>query len=825
MNTINGSMDSINNIKKVRCGRYSVDLTDKGRFTDFDDGFIKITGYTPEQLKSSVTFYDLIPPEDYDDYMQQIEIIKENGGGTLEHRLLCADGSRINIICMGDGFSPDENGRINASCTICDTSDKLKLLNENLRSKREIEKLMEIIPGGIALYKLEDSVPTIIKASEEYYSILGIPQNEEPLTIAYRLTKIDREAMIKKMIDCSKTRKPFRHDVKLNINGERRWASYNASPFESDFGGDALIYCTLVDITNEKENHRKLVKQSLCFNMISEYTEEIFFDYDAEKDTFSITTENNGSPDDNKSYKDFLKNHVGEMLLYPDDKEVYYHAWETALSEPCNGKVDYRRCNSNGQFKWLRMVYVSTSDEGNEVSNVYGMIYSIENVKSMKSKIDADRKEIERLSSTDPITGLYNRNAFKTLAAKKLKEIYNKDECFAIGYSDINDFSYVNENFGYEAGDQMLYDFAEVIRSCEITVVGCRIYSDYFVTLYKAQDRETLIEEIKNRNTKFSSIQKGKYPMSNIQISCGMYFIRSADDDITIAIDNANLARRSVKGTSDIPCGVYTERMRTKRSHEQAIASEVQSALARGQIELFLQPKFDLNSREIIGAEALSRWKNSDGSYKLPYEFIDVLENVGYITQVDLYIYEQALKCLARWKQEGKKLVPISVNFSRKHNNNPSFVNKVISLADFYKVDRSLIEIEVTESCFMQDVKNLFSNMRRLRDNGFKIDIDDFGTGYSSLSVLIDAPVDIVKVDKVFIDNIDVDERSRDYVNQICSLINSTQKEIIFEGVETEEQAQILSKSGHTMAQGWLFDKAISIDEFDQKYLKQTSTN
>jgi sensor c-di-GMP phosphodiesterase-like protein len=109
--------------------------------------------------------------------------------------------------------------------------------------------------------------------------------------------------------------------------------------------------------------------------------------------------------------------------------------------------------------------------------------------------------------------------------------------------------------------------------------------------------------------------------------------------------------------------------------------------------------------------------------------------------------------------------------------------------------------------------------MRKLRESGFKIDIDDFGMGYSSLSVLMDAPVDIVKVDKVFIDEIGTSERSREYINRICNLIQSTDKEIIFEGVETEQQAQILSESGHRMAQGWLFEKAIPVAEFEKKYL------
>ena len=127
----------------------------------------------------------------------------------------------------------------------------------------------------------------------------------------------------------------------------------------------------------------------------------------------------------------------------------------------------------------------------------------------------------------------------------------------------------------------------------------------------------------------FTDLQKEKYPSSDIKISAGIYFIHSADEDITIAIDNANLARRSVKGSSDVPSGIYTDRMRLKRSHDQTIASEIWNAINTGAIELFLQPKFDMETRKIIGAEALSRWRNPDGSYKMPYEFIDVLENTA----------------------------------------------------------------------------------------------------------------------------------------------------------------------------------------------------
>lgn len=806
-------------ILKVTCGRYNADFSDDGRIFGYNNGFCTLTGYTPEQFdKKEVTFFSLIPPDEYDVYMAKVKLMINDGGGALEHRILRADGTKIDIICIGERFT-DDNGHWCAAITISDITERAAFERKYIRSEREVKALIENMPGGVLVCKLADGRIKTVKASDEYYRILGFERGDGRKACE-TLSEADYCRLMSNIEECVKNQFSFEQDMRVRKDGgERKWIRLRARYYDCDTDGAPMLYCAVMDITESKEAERKLRKQSLCFKMISENTDEMFFEYNAETDEMSVTANESKLADFGNEITDFLAMKRTAQFIHPEDRDLYYNIWENALSAPSKGTADFRTNAYDSDYKWYRMPYVSVANESGEVVNIYGMLYCIDHMKSMKSKIASDRKEIERLSTTDPVTGLYNRAAFTKYASQILKEIYSENECFAIGYSDINDFSYVNENFGYEAGNRMLYDFADVIRNCGINVIGCRIYSDYFVSLYRAKDRETLISEIGKRNKTFTDMQKKKYPLSDIQVSCGLYFLRSGDEDIQIAIDNANLARRSVKGSSDIPSGVYAERMRLKRSHDQTIASEIGNAINTNAIELFLQPKFNLSTREIIGAEALTRWRNSDGTYKMPYEFIDVLENVGYITQLDMYIYEQVLNNLARWKTEGKKLVPISVNFSRKHNNYPDFVERVNKLADQYGVDKSLIEIEVTESCFTQDVKNLFTNMRRFRELGFKVDIDDFGMGYSSLSVLMDAPVDIVKVDKVFIDHIEENARSREYINKICSLIKTTQKDIIFEGVETEQQARILCDSGHHMAQGWLFDRAISVEEFDRKYL------
>ena len=302
-------------------------------------------------------------------------------------------------------------------------------------------------------------------------------------------------------------------------------------------------------------------------------------------------------------------------------------------------------------------------------------------------------------------------------------------------------------------------------------------------------------------------------------MATGISFIDPRHFEVTEEMDNANLARRKAKTGKNDLCCIYYEALRTARAKEKTIAAELHGAIASHTVELFLQPKFMMDDLRIIGAEALVRWRNSDGTYRMPSEFIDILEKVGYIVELDFFMYEEVLRSLRQWQDNGMPLVPISVNFSRLHNNYPNFVDRVIGLAKKYQIDSHYIEVEVTESAFASDAEQMERNMRRLQEAGFSIDIDDFGKGYSSLSLLMGSPIDVVKVDKAFVDSIEVSEKHREYIKRMCMLIQATEKEIVFEGVENRKQADFLCACGFKKAQGWLLDKAVPVSVFEQKYV------
>lgn len=421
-------------------------------------------------------------------------------------------------------------------------------------------------------------------------------------------------------------------------------------------------------------------------------------------------------------------------------------------------------------------------------------------------------------AAVDVITGLMSFTKFKCEVSSYL-ETRDKSRTCAMIYFDINNFTYINENFGFEAGNQILCDTAKLIFSNDSIIASTRIHSDFFAAVIEGDSKESVLKKICKMEKVFSIFNSQKYPRVDLTLSIGVYFFKSDDMNPRSAIDNANLARRHIKGTRRKRICVFEDVFRKQRVEEQEIRSTLHQAIDDGEIEAFLQPKFSCSRMEIIGAEALARWRNPDGSYKQPYLFIPVLEKAGYIVDLDFEIFRQVLSLVKSWIDHGVEPLPVSVNFSRIHNNYPDFVERVEEITKEYGVDPKYIEIEVTESIIAKDPETVIKNMKQFADFGFKIDMDDFGTGYSSLSFLRDAPIDTVKIDKTFVDQVLESPKDKEYVRKLCKLIESTGKDVLFEGVEKIEQAEFFKSCGFDMAQGWLFDKAIPIVDFNQKYM------
>lgn len=449
-----------------------------------------------------------------------------------------------------------------------------------------------------------------------------------------------------------------------------------------------------------------------------------------------------------------------------------------------------------------------------ELSRVVGVFVALRN------ELIDDQKAIQNLQSRDKLTGLYNLETFKIKTKQILQQDNGESWIYALVHVDINKFSYVNENFGQRVGDNILQEFAKLLLKRETVEAACRMYSDYFVILVKSKSRAAIKENVLAGNELFESEQRIRYPAAGMRLSSGIYYIEDYNENFETILESANLARKHAKESGNLGVCVYSDGLRKKRDDEIQITGKFYGALQKGEIEVYLQPKFYLDKRTIYGAEALARWRMKTGEMMQPQKFIEPLENIGYIIDLDFYILEQLLRLMRKWKRAGKELFTVSTNFSRKNfeNGGNDFIERLQKIMARYQIEPKYIEIEVTESAIVENLSGLKECLTILEQLGYRIAIDDFGTGYSSLSVLLEIPADVVKIDKKFTDRIDLREQ-REFVSQMGKFICAAKEEVIFEGIETEEQLTFLQECGFKYGQGYLIDKPLPVDEFERKYM------
>ena len=248
---------------------------------------------------------------------------------------------------------------------------------------------------------------------------------------------------------------------------------------------------------------------------------------------------------------------------------------------------------------------------------------------------------------------------------------------------------------------------------------------------------------------------------------------------------------------------------------EQQIESNMEQALQRGDFAIYFQPKCEFSTGKMMGAEALVRWKRPEEGIVRPDDFIPVFEKNGFILRLDMFILEQAVKMLASWKEQGLPQVPVAVNFSRLHLNDSRYISQMRRLVSKHGVPSELIEVELTESVIFNNLDRAQSVIRELHREGFSVAMDDFGSGYSSLNVLKNLQFDSIKLDKEFLNGFSQNLHAQKVIEGTVSMIKSLGVKVIAEGVETQQQADFLRKTGCDLAQGYFFARPLPAEEFE----------
>ncbi|MDO5292682.1 MAG: EAL domain-containing protein [bacterium] len=427
--------------------------------------------------------------------------------------------------------------------------------------------------------------------------------------------------------------------------------------------------------------------------------------------------------------------------------------------------------------------------------------------------VETVRQKLEFMKNYDFLTKLPTIYKFK----KDVKTLLCKEPLkkYAIVYLDFKNFKYINESIGEDAADEILIDFGRHLKE-HYSTLDCigRIESDRFVALLPFTEEEELKHQVQKNNEHFRQQMRKKSIVNKVSLCAGICPIKFGED-INVAIDNANLARKSIGEGQQMQCKFFDQDIKNRLHKELEIADSMEAALLNNEFVVYLQPKIDLSTEMINGAEALVRWKKSDTEMLPPNEFIPIFERNGFIIDLDYFIYEEVCKIFCKWKKEGRKILPISVNVSRIHLNDDQFINKLLGLVQTYQIPPSWLELELTESIFIDDKETALATMRKLREYGFCVSIDDFGAGYSSLNLLKDMNTDVLKLDKEFFRTGTMNKEDKIIVSSIVNMAKQLNMKVLSEGIETKSQSEFLQSISCDMAQGYLFSKPVPLTVFE----------
>ncbi|SHK52505.1 diguanylate cyclase (GGDEF) domain-containing protein [Selenomonas ruminantium] len=410
----------------------------------------------------------------------------------------------------------------------------------------------------------------------------------------------------------------------------------------------------------------------------------------------------------------------------------------------------------------------------------------------------------------DRLTNLYNKKAFCQRAAEIITQHPEKE--FEIMRFNIARFKVINDLFGEETGDKLLKYVAEFLTSIQLEpCVYGRLYADNFLLCYPTAGklREHLIHSLQMLAVSFALDYR-------IDFYFGVYTVKERDLSVTTMLDRAAMGLFKASRNGLIVCGEYEDDMRETMVNEQVIVNNMNGSLEREEFIVYLQPKYDLNTEKIMGAEALVRWVHPQLGFISPAKFVPIFEQNGFIYQLDKYVWEKTCQLLREDIDAGRPVLPVSINVSRVDFYSPNLVQIFEELTEKYNLNPRFLELELTESAYVENPQQIIEITRALQEKGFVILMDDFGSGYSSLNMLKDLPVDILKIDLKFLANSQGVENGRadSILNSVVRMAKRLAVPVIAEGVENQEQVDFLRTIGCEYAQGYFYSEPVPLDDY-----------
>lgn len=594
-------------------------------------------------------------------------------------------------------------------------------------------------------------------------------------------------------------------------DGRYRWTRLAAFPVPGKDQGRVFLVCSK-DLARQDEppTHTEAAADAealrqnldnLRYKAVVEHTHTLIFEWEGDRLTYispRIPELLSGLYDGRNPFDVWRE----AGTVYAGDMEAFDACLSRLALGIKSGEVTVRLRRRDGQFIWCKITYTHLDDGATK--DCY--IGTLNDVDAATRTEQALRLRAEH----DPLTGAYNIQTFFEKIDVLIKK--HQEERYCVLRFDVAGFKAINETFGLEEGNRLLRVIARLIR--QRLNAGkeafARITADVFALCLSGGPEKALlfIQELSRYMERYSETFR-------VKLFFGICPVENTHTPAHILCDWAYLAQKTVKGSDLVNFAFYDDALRKRLHDENYIIDQMDQALEKKQFKLVLQPKVQISSGRIIGAEALVRWQHPADGLILPGRFVPLFESNGFILRLDFYIWDLTCRTLRDWLDRGYDPMPISVNVSRLHFNDDNLPDKLIRLMNTYNLPRHMLELELTESAFFANETIMIRLMHELQAAGFIFSMDDFGTGYSSLITLRDLPFNIVKLDRAFISNGTDNQRGQIVARNTIAMARDLNMFIVAEGVETLEHARFLLNCGCNCAQGFYYSHPMDPVEFE----------
>ena len=423
-----------------------------------------------------------------------------------------------------------------------------------------------------------------------------------------------------------------------------------------------------------------------------------------------------------------------------------------------------------------------------------------------------DVKEVHRIRIAETFTSDRNPMLIQKQAIELIQANPNKK--FAVVQFDVAKFKMIIADYGEKKADELLNFFVATLKViCNKYQIYSRLSADVFMIITPYENEQSLYDFVELLDSHLLGYGGMQY-----RLVYGICPIGDLTGGLRQYGDAAAMARQNIKSNALEKVAFYQTDLKKNISASKFIEDNMNQALKSGEFVMYLQPKFRISDGKATGAEALVRWVMPGHGIVPPNDFVPVFEKNGFVVKMDQYIWEEACKLIRKWIDKGITPLPISVNVSRRHLKNTDFIDVLDQLVEKYDIPKNCLEIEITETV---DETGIVESMEMLKAHDYTLLMDDFGSGYSSLNTLKNTKFDVIKFDRMFLNNFIGSDRGQKIVEYTIRMTRAIGLDMVAEGVETKEQAEFLASCGCDTAQGFYYAKPMPADEFEAKYIKR----